>query len=112
MSKISSDINSERDLWAAMITLKVKDAIYPFLIPNRDKSGYTPNLDLQLERLKNKQKIIFDSERSVHQDKALYFLERSSFDTAAELAGYDTMFINKVFEFVQRALILKKELKL
>lgn len=90
------------DLWKRVLQENVDDALGIF-------SG-SKNLEIRhVEFLKKyKQKKLIPV--SLETRRARVWMEGSNFDLVCELAGYDSEFVSRCFQYVQKAITLEKKL--
>lgn len=112
-------IESWRNMWASHMILKVDDAMGLYHAPIFGKIA--PSLEEQhrkhRERLSKGEHNIYQRnhlfqvrENYLNCEKGRDFLERSHFDEIIDLMGYDSLFLNKIFDYVQKSISLEKEL--
>ena len=110
-----------KEMWMSVIECHVRKAMNNFKMQNvwgREGTGVNGlSLEQQNERFielfrNNKRKFNREFRLScVEVNQSRYFLETSQFDSIAEMCGYDSLFVNKVFAMVQEIITYEKELK-
>ena len=115
-------MNAERNLWIAHIYAMVDDALGVFKLPDViDDTPAMESFDNQYEKIRKRLKerdIKINSRKQFHQnwggvygtDRARHWLQYSDFDEVVRLVGYDSLFVNKIFDLVQYAITLEKKL--
>lgn len=92
-------------LWNAYIIRMVSDVIYPFVLSD-EKTVDQQAADFLIEK---KRYVRYTSTFNyTDYARAKIFLESSSFDEVANLAGYDSLFVSKTFAFCQDVISRKK----
>ena len=102
---------SDRDLWAAMLDRRVLDAIFPFVIPNKQRPS--TSFDEQFKAISKKReagRLIIDPLQSAETRRALIFFECSHFDEVVEMIGYDSEFVKRTFDMVQKFVTARKKI--
>lgn len=99
----------EQRLFAQSMIQRVSDAIYPFRIPGVDEEKVPP-IEKQYEDFLSGKRKMLTNLSSIERKRAIIFLESDQFDAFASIAGYDSHFVNKTFQFVQNCLTLRKKL--
>lgn len=80
-----------------------------YLIKTRnDMSAIKLSYNRELDFYKNRDSLYVKLPMDIH--KSRYFLETESFDDTAIACGYDTYFVRKTFDYVQKAITLEKKL--
>lgn len=110
-----SERMGEKKMWAACLMQHINDAIFPFRFPpNESMAADTKNhvrqqLATIVQKLKDKKRLPeINTNKQYEMSKSLYFLETDQLDRVAEYLGYDTLFINRTFEFVQWCVTMRK----
>ena len=96
----------EHNLWFKFIECRIHDAIGKFNLNGPDLE--TQYNDMRKGLKKSGRKYIRAC--SVNTHSARYFFETSRFDDLAILLGYDSLFVNKVFAYIHKAITLDKKL--
>ena len=102
---------AERELWAAILERRVLDAISPFVIPDskNPKTAFNTQYD-KFMKLRLEGKLHIGTMQKVETRKAMYFLESSHFDEVAGDLGYDSEFVKRTFNFVQKCVTARNEI--
>ena len=115
-------MNAERNLWIAHIYAMVDDAIGVFKLPDViDDTPAMESFDNQYEKIRKRLKehdIKIISREQFHQNwggvydtnRARHYITSGDFGGAVEAVGYDSLFVNKIFDLVQYAITLEKKL--
>ena len=116
-----AEVIDERNFMSKMMMLHIEKALGLFFIPENCSDKSVKSLEGQAASLKEKFK---DEKYKVYRRQHLFknishyndvakaraYLEGSHFDDVVELVGYDTEFIKRTFNFVQRAITLEKQI--
>lgn len=115
---------SERELWAAVLKANIDDALGIFPISNIRPSQqtklienfykkYTQRVDDAVNSYNPKilyLKTLVKAPDTLDCRKARNWMETSSFDDIVLMAGLDSLFVNKMFDYVQEAITAEKTL--
>lgn len=94
----------EQRLWASILDTCVEDALNIFTLKG-DRTLEEQYADIYRERGVKKFPIL-----SLECQRARLWMESSGFDDVVDLVGYDSEFVKRTFEYVQRAITLEKKL--
>jgi hypothetical protein len=113
-----SDIDTQscRNLWLTAIANHMDCALNNFEVPKRTGNKDAMSIEQQYKKLENliekspDKFFRYMKKPNLDCQKSRYFFETSQFDNIAIMVGYDTNFINKVFNFIQETITLEKKL--